>query len=252
LIDIEYWCEIIKKNSMHIKKWPKELPPLTPEQHRVSDDFAKYWLDFFYCRYGAVARFNHGYVVKRAPKEFVRTLEIGAGIGEHIKYEKMSLEQKNNYFAVDIREGMVSKIKETYPYIKASVGDCESRLNFPDNYFDRILAIHVLEHLPNLPAAIEEVHRLCTKPHGVFSVVIPCEGGLVYNIARRLSAQRIFERRYKQSYTWFIEREHVNKPDEIIEELKPYFHIEHKTYFPWRVPTILCNLCIGLNLTAKC
>jgi SAM-dependent methyltransferase len=237
---------------MHVNKWPKVLPPLTPDQHRVSDDFAKYWLEFFYRQYGPIAQFNHGYVVKRAPKEFVRTLEIGAGIGEHIKYEKLTREQRNNYFAVDIRGEMVRKIKATYPHIKAFVGDCQSRLDCRDNYFDRILAIHVLEHLPNLPAAIEEVHRLCTKPHGVFSVVIPCEGGLAYNLARRISAQRIFERRYKQSYKWFIEREHVNKPQEIIEELERYFNIEHRVYFPLGMPSILCNLCIGLNLTPKC
>ena len=236
---------------MKEKKWPKIIPPLSPEQHRISDDFAKYWLEFFYRRYGAVARFNHGYVVKRAPREFVRTLEIGAGIGEHIKYERLTPEQRNNYFAVDIRKEMIRKIKATYPYVNAIVGDCQSRLDFPDNYFDRILAIHVLEHLPNLPVALEEVHRLCVKPYGVFSVVIPCEGGLAYGLARRLSAQRIFERRYKQSYKWLIEREHVNKPREIIEELERYFHIEHRAYFPLRMSSIFCNLCVGITLIPK-
>ena len=237
---------------MKEKIWPKIIPPLSPEQRRISDDFAKYWQEFFYCRYGAVAQFNHGYVVKMAPREFFRTLEIGAGIGEHIKYEKLSSIQINNYFTLDIRKAMVDSIKGKFPNIKAFVGDCQSRLNFSDNYFDRILAIHVLEHLPNLPAAIEEVHRLCAKPHGVFSVVIPCEGGFAYNLARRLSAQRVFERRYKQSYKWFMESEHVNKPQEIIEELERYFNIGHRAYFPLGVPSILCNLCIGLNLTPKC
>lgn len=186
-----------------------------------------------------------------SPNDFVRTLEIGAGLGEHIKYETLSNTQRKNYFAVDIRENMIEEIKKKYPHIRAFVGDCQSRLNFPDNYFDRILAIHVLEHLPNLPEAIKEVHRLCTKPHGVFSVVIPCEGGIAYGIARRLSAQRIFEQRYKQSYKWLIEREHINKPNEIIQELETYFYIRHKAFFPLRVPFIFCNLCIGLNLDPK-
>ena len=35
-----------------------------------------------------------------------------------------------------------------------------------DGYFDRILAVHVLEHLPNLPAAIRECYRLCNKTKG--------------------------------------------------------------------------------------
>ena len=111
-----------------------------------------------------------------------------------------------------------------------------------------MLAIHVLEHLPNLPLAIREAHRLCNKEHGLFSVVIPCEGGLAYGLARRISAQRIFERRYRQPYRWFIEREHISRPAEIIEELEPYFEIVHRAVFPFGflpIPTI--NLVIGLT-----
>jgi ubiquinone/menaquinone biosynthesis C-methylase UbiE len=124
-------------------------------------------------------------------------------------------------------------------------------LNFEDGYFDRILAVHVLEHLPNLPAALEEMHRLSDKQRGVFSVVIPCEGSLVYSLARRLSAQRIFEKRYKQSYRWFIEREHINKPYEIIGEIGRFFTIVRRSFFPVGVPLIFCNLCIGLTLRPK-
>ena len=43
-------------------------------------------------------------------------------------------------------------------------------------------------------------------------VVIPCEGGLAYSLARRISAQRIFEKRYGMSYRFFIESEHINVP----------------------------------------
>lgn len=85
----------------------------------------------------------------------------------------------------------------------------------------------------------------------VFTVVIPCEGSLAYGVARRISAQRIFERRYGQPYDWFIRREHINRPEEILAELGPYFRIEHRAYFPLRVPSLLCNLCIGLALLPR-
>jgi SAM-dependent methyltransferase len=74
------------------------------------------------------------------------------------------------------------------------VGDCQERLEFPDNHVDRALALHVLEHLPNLPAAVRELHRVCSKQHGRLRIVIPTEGGLAYGIARRISAQRFSER----------------------------------------------------------
>ena len=232
-------------------RWPKILPDLTPEQERISDDFMQYWHEVLPKRYGVIDDFNHRYVVRKVPKQFVRTLEIGAGLGEHLLYETLSASQKSNYTALELRPNMAARIKERFPEIQTHVGDCQAGLEFPDGYFDRILAIHVLEHLPNLPAAITEMHRLCSKEHGVFSVVIPCEGSMAYTLARRISAQRIFEKRYGQSYSWLIEREHLNKPGEIIQELRKYFTIEHRSFFPLPIPVVFCNLCLGMTLRPK-
>ena len=232
-------------------KWPKQFPPLTAEQEWISNDFMKYWHEVLPKRYGKVDEFNHRYPVKTAPPNFLRTLEIGAGLGEHLHYESLTLDQEANYVAVDIRENMVAEIRHQFPRITAIIGDCQERLDFADDYFDRILAIHVLEHLPNLPAAVCELHRLCDKNHGVLSIVIPCEGSFSYTLARRISAQRIFEKRYKQSYRWLIEREHINKPQEIFEELAPYFQLKKSTYFPIPFKVEFCNLCIGATLVPK-
>jgi hypothetical protein len=67
----------------------------------------------------------------------------------------------------------------------------------------------------DLPAAVGEMRRLCNREHAVFSVLLPCEGGLLYTLAGRVLAQRILEKRHKQFYSWFIQREHVDRPDEI-------------------------------------
>jgi ubiquinone/menaquinone biosynthesis C-methylase UbiE len=234
----------------HIK-WPKIFPPLTPEKIAISDDFMKYWHEVLPRHYSIVDRFNHNYVVKNAPQGFFRTLEIGAGSGEHLEYEQLSQEQKANYFAVDIRENMVAELRNRFPEINSIVGDCQMRMNFEDGCFDRILAIHVLEHLSNLPEAIKEMYRLCDKNRGVLSIVIPCEGSLAYSVARKISAQRIFEKRYKQSYSWFIEREHINRPCDIFQELDPYFFLISTTYFPISLKLEFCNLCIGAILKPK-
>jgi ubiquinone/menaquinone biosynthesis C-methylase UbiE len=236
-----------------MSKWPKVLAPLTAEQEIISNDFMKHWHEELSSRsqYGLLEKFNHGYVVKHAPKQFKRTLEIGAGLGEHIHYENLTTEQKKNYVALELRENMAAKIRSRHPEITTQVGDCQQPLPFPDGHFDRILAIHVLEHLPNLPNTIKEMYRLCNKEHGVFSIVIPCEGGLAYTLARRISAQRIFERKYKQSYKWFIEREHLNKPQEIFAELKPYFTVEKRSFFPLGLPLVNANLCIGVTLRPR-
>ena len=231
--------------------WPKVLPPLTPEQTVISDDFVRYWHEVLPRRYGFLDTFNHTYPVKHAPKNFDHTLEIGAGTGEHLEYESLRASQRSNYVAVDIRQNMVAEFKRRFPDIQAIVGDCQKRLDFPDGHFDRIMAIHVLEHLPDLPATIREAHRLCDKERGVVSIVIPCEGSLAYSLARRVSAQRIFEKRYGQSYDWFIKREHLNRPSEIFSEMAPYFDLVHRTSFPIPLPIEFCNLVIGATFTPK-
>lgn len=231
-------------------KWPKTFPSLTLEQEAIRDDFLKNWHEILasHQRYRLIEKFNHTYVTKFAPLTFLRTLEIGAGLGEHLEYESLTLEQQRNYVALELRQNMAERIKERYKEINVEVSDCQKTLSFADDYFDRIIAIHVLEHLPNLPAALKELYRVCNKKTGVLSIVIPCEGGWMYSLARRVSAQRIFERHYKQPYQWFIEREHVNQPHEIIEELAPYFQIKQKSFFPFKVPSINLNLCIGMTL----
>jgi ubiquinone/menaquinone biosynthesis C-methylase UbiE len=234
------------------RKWPKHVPPLTPEQQRISDDFMRYWHEeVLPQRYGTVERFNHGYVVRRAPKGFRRTLEIGAGLGEHLDAERLTDEQQSNYYAVDIRENMASDIRRRFPKANAIVADCQQRLDFPDGYFDRIIAIHVLEHLPDLPAAVRELYRVCDKAIGTFSIVIPCEGGLAYSVARMISSKRMFEKRYGQPYEWFIKREHINVPREIFEEIDPYFERRESTYFPLPVGFEFCNICIGATFAPR-
>ncbi len=228
-----------------MSKWPKQFPPLSPEDKRICDDFMEHWHDVFPNKYSIADRFSHAYAARRRPAKFFRTLEIGAGLGEHLKYETLTDEQERNYVAVETRENMAQRLRESCPRIQTYVGDCQERLNFPDGTFDRIIAIHVLEHLPNLPAAIREMYRLCDKKIGSFAIVIPCEGSLAYSLARQISAKRIFEKRYKRPYHIFISREHINLPWEVLEEIEPYFEKTQSTYFPIPVPFEFCNLFIG-------
>lgn len=229
-------------------KWPKTFAPLPPEQQRIFDDFVRHWHEVLPKKYGIVDRFSHGYPAKHAPPDFERTLEIGAGLGEHLEYERLTPAQRKAYVALELRPNMAEGIVRRFPDIQVRIGDCQERIDFPDGTFDRIIAIHVLEHLPNLPAAVREMHRLCRNPGGRLQAVIPCEGGLAYGLARRLSAQRIFEQRYHQPYRPFIEREHINLPAEIREELAEYFIVDHQTFFPLMVPLVTVNLCVGMML----
>lgn len=238
---------------MHASKWPKIFPELTAEQKTISNDFMKYWHETISSKWGfkAIEKFNHTYPIKNSSSQFLTTLEIGAGLGEHLNYEQLTPEQRKNYVALEFRENMAAEIHRRFPDVQVCITDCQISIPYPDNYFDRVIAVHVLEHLANLPAAIQALYRVINKQKGVLSIVIPCEGGAMYTLARKISAQRIFEKRYKQPYKWFITREHVNKPEEIIEELAPYFQMKDQQYFPFKIPNIDGNLCIGMTLTPR-
>ena len=75
-----------------MNKWPKYIPPLTREQEEISNDFVLHWLQTLSKNYSFVDKFNHSYVAINRPLNFLRTLEIGAGTGEHLNYEKLRLE----------------------------------------------------------------------------------------------------------------------------------------------------------------
>jgi hypothetical protein len=109
------------------KKWPKFVPALSEERQLINDDFVHFWHEVLPRKYGIVDRFNHNYVVKNAPNNFRRTLEIGAGNGEHIKYELLTIAQESQYYALDIRRNMVDEIRNKFPNIKTIIGDCQEK-----------------------------------------------------------------------------------------------------------------------------
>jgi len=215
---------------------------LTPEQATIRNDFYRVWLETLPRRYHLIEHFNHRYP-RRTAGVGQRTLEIGGGMGAHLAYEDLAAQRE--YVVLEIAPTLAERMAQRPP-VRVVVGDCQERLSFSDNYFDRVLAIHVLEHLIALPNALAEIHRVL-RPGGRMAVVIPCEGGWAYRLARRVSARRMFERRYGQSYDWFVAYEHVNRPAEIVAELTRLFTLEHARYWPLGVPIVGPNLVIGLT-----
>lgn len=234
----------VPKYARH--KWPKQVPPLDAEQRRISDDFMRRWHEVLPEKFGVVERFNHTYPLRHIPQsKTFKTLEIGAGLGAHIAFEDLSLQE---YHCIELRQNMADGILAKFPQVTVVVGDCQKDIPYADNTFDRVVVVHVLEHLPDLPGCVAEMRRVL-KPGGLLSVVLPCDPGLAYALARKLSAERLFKKWYGLPYGWLIRREHINGPGEILSLLTEQFEPIDTAYFPLTVPVVAANLCIGITLT---
>ncbi len=225
--------------------WPKTPPALTAEQTKAREEFMKLWHEVLPKKYGLVEKFNQGYVAQLPLKNGSVTLEVGAGLGEHAKYEDLN---KQEYYCLEYREEFCKELRKVFfPTDRVTCGDIQKTQRWADATFDRIIAIHVLEHLLDLPAALSEISRLL-KSDGVFDVVIPTEGGFAYSLARKISAERVFRKHFKMDYSPIIKNEHVSTYDEITEMLFAKFRLQTRSFFPSLVPISGLNLCVGMRL----
>lgn len=229
--------------------WPKQLPELSPEQERIREDWYQLWLHEIESswKFRAIDRFQYTYPARRPPPPGGRTLEIGAGLGNQIQHEDL---RDQTYVATDIRPEMIEAIERDYPNAEAVLLDAQQGLPFPDDEFDRVIAVQVLEHLPDLPPALDEISRVM-KPGGRFIVIIPCEGGAAYGLARRISSKPMFEKRYDTDFDWFAKTEHCNVPWEIQHELDKRFSRVSRRFFPLLAPSVNANLLIAMELTGR-
>lgn len=198
-------------------------------------------------KYAAIEKFNHGYPANLPVKLGTKTLEVGAGIGGHLGYEDL---KNQEYHCLEYREEFCTELKKAVPPEQVHCGDIQKRQPWSDQFFDRIVSIHVLEHLPDLPAALEEIARLL-KDDGVFDIVIPCDGGLAYRFARSISSKRMFEKNFGIPFEPIIRAEHLSSYPEIHEELLRKFEVENRCFFPLRIPSYQINLAVGFRLRKK-
>ncbi len=112
-------------------------------------------------------------------------LELGCGSGH---YTRWLADRVRKITGVDFSEAAIEKarslgMKDNMQYAVADI--CSLSL-FRDHSFDRILAIDVLEHLPDdhLAGALSEVERLL-RAHGVFVFFTPCRSHWLERLKHR-------------------------------------------------------------------
>lgn len=147
-------------------------------------------------------------------KHSKKTLEIGAGTLNQLKYEI-----SNNY---DIIE----------PFTELYTGSSDLK-NINTIYkdideiditkkYDRITSIATFEHITDLPKVIAKT-CLLINTNGTLRTSIPNEGTLLWTLGWRLTTGLEFKLKYGLDYGNLMKYEHVNTAKEI-EEILNYFY----------------------------
>lgn len=106
-------------------------------------------------------------------KDAQKVLDYGAGVGLYVSLWNKSFPRANLSFC-DISPIAMEKFRLKYPdYVEDYLLIQKNRANFPDNTFDVIVSIEVMEHVENLYLYLEDIHRLLI-PGGFFVWTTPC------------------------------------------------------------------------------
>ena len=99
-----------------------------------------------------------------------KVLDLGCGNGRYFEYLK---KKKVNYFGVDNSDKLIEIAKSRYPGANFQIADAFN-LPFLDNFFDKVISIAVLHHMPSKEYRLQflkEIKRVL-KPKGVLILTV--------------------------------------------------------------------------------
>jgi SAM-dependent methyltransferase len=127
---------------------------------------------------------NHVYAMRyRAVQRMVTrldagsVLDVGCGTGD---YAQLFDPARVRYFGIDISEKMIAECRRLFPAHRFAVADGDS-IDAPNESYDLVLSIGVLEYLPDPGGHLRELARV-TKPGG--NIIAAVQNGS--NRSRRL------------------------------------------------------------------
>jgi SAM-dependent methyltransferase len=145
-----------------------------------------------------------------------RVLELGCGAGKFLATLQRDFPDLTLY-GTDISPLGIAQAKEKHPGIDFRVEDAQAPA-FPEETFDVICAMDILEHVPQPEKILAEVRRML-KPGGVFHTFVPCEAHSVYGLGHAILGFHAKERTagHVHQFTRKFIRDLLSRHLEIVE-----------------------------------
>ena len=180
-------------------------------------------------------------------KIYSKVLEIGAGTVPHLSYIKHKFD---SYYVAETSDFAVNHYKNS-DLIKIVKYDGK-KLPFKNEFFDRIIISHALEHINNPEDFIMEMMNKLKKG-GILSISLPTDPGLFFRIARNFMKIFKLNRSLKISnfeHDYINATEHINSIFNLRAIIKYHFknNIE-ECFLPLRIKLPDINLFYNVHIT---
>ena len=133
-------------------------------------------------------------------------LEICGANSCHYKWIKSPV---SKYVVIDHSLPMeAQKIKEVEYLLCDSVW---KPLDFEDNFFSRVIASHLWEHVSDPEKYLLDWYRVL-RPGGVISIALPCDPGFLWQLGKEINVGRWLKltKLMREDYDYINAHEHVN------------------------------------------
>lgn len=170
-----------------------------------------------------------------------KVLDLGCGNGRYYQYFK---DKETEYIGIDNSEKLIEIAKKKHLFADFRTGDALN-LPFPNNYFDKVVSIAVLHHIPSekLRKKFMEEARRVLKDNGILVITVwnfhqKKEKKILFKYSflklfglSRLDFKDILEpwgKKAERYYHWFSEKELVDLAKETGFEVKEIGRIENE------------------------
>ena len=175
-----------------------------------------------------------------------KILAIGPGTVPHAPYIEHSYEE---YHIVDTSDYAIQELKKQgYTKIKKYDGE---NVPYRDEYFDRIILSHVLEHVQNPHSFLLHLIKKL-RNGGILSISLPTDPGLLWRSSRLMIKILSINKEQDLSnleYDYINSIEHINSIFNLRNIIKYHFHGKfHETFLPFRISLPDLNLFYNVHI----